>query len=58
MTLKQLVSAVAKAEGKKSEVSVGNIREILKIIADLKPKGSIDCLAKYADYREKKNAWK
>ena len=58
MTVKQLASAIAKAEGKKSEVSIGNIREILKIIADLNPQGSVNCLIGYAHYRKAKNAWK
>jgi hypothetical protein len=35
MTIKQLVSKIAKHEGKKSQTSIGNIREIIKIIIDL-----------------------
>lgn len=35
MTLNQLASKIAKLEGKKSEVSIGNIREILGILSDL-----------------------
>jgi hypothetical protein len=35
MTLKELASAIAKREGKKSQVKIGDIREILRIIADL-----------------------
>lgn len=35
MTLNQLVSAIAAREGKKSQVKVGDIREILRVIADL-----------------------
>jgi len=33
--LKELVSEIAKREAGKSSVSVGNIREILRILADL-----------------------
>lgn len=32
MTLRTLVSKVTKAEGKKVSVSVGNVREIMKIL--------------------------
>jgi len=35
MTLQEFASKVAKAEGKKSQTSIGNIREILKIINTL-----------------------
>lgn len=35
MTINKLASLIAKNEGKKSEVSIGNIREILKVIAEL-----------------------
>lgn len=35
MTLQKFASQVAKAEGKKSQVSIGNVREILKIINTL-----------------------
>ena len=35
MTLNKLASVVAKREGKKSQVAIGNIREILKILAAL-----------------------
>jgi hypothetical protein len=35
MTMKQLASQIAKIEGKKVEVSVGNVREILGILSDM-----------------------
>jgi len=35
MTLNQLASKIAKAEGKKHQATIGDIREILKIIVDL-----------------------
>ncbi len=35
MTLNQLASRIAKAEGKKHQASVGDIREILGILADI-----------------------
>ncbi len=35
MTLKELTRLIALAEGKKSQVKIGDIREILRIIADL-----------------------
>ena len=35
MTLQEFASKVAKAEGKKSQTSIGNIREILKVINTL-----------------------
>ena len=35
MDIKKLASAIAKREGKKVQVSIGNIREILAIICDL-----------------------
>lgn len=34
MTLRELASAIAKKEGKKSEARIGDIREILKILTD------------------------
>jgi len=34
-SIRELASKVAKLEGKKSETSIGNIREILKIVSDL-----------------------
>lgn len=35
MTLKELAAAIAAAEGKKNQVKIGDIREILRVIADL-----------------------
>jgi len=35
MTLNQLSVEVARREGKKSQVSIGNIREILRILCDI-----------------------
>lgn len=35
MTIKEIVKYIADREGKKIEVSVGNIREILAILSDL-----------------------
>lgn len=33
--MRKLASAVAKAEGKKSQVSIGNIRETLKVLVQV-----------------------
>ncbi len=35
MTFQKLASAIAKREGKKSQVRIGDIREILKILVEL-----------------------
>ncbi len=35
MTIRELATEIAKREGKKSQVSVGNVREILGHISDL-----------------------
>ena len=35
MTIRQLASTLAKLEGKKSAVAIGNIREILKCLINL-----------------------
>lgn len=35
MTIRKLASLIAKREGKKSQARVGDIREILSILADL-----------------------
>jgi len=45
MQLSKFVSAVTKAEGKKSSVSVGNMREVLKIV-NKKLKGKLYKLIK------------
>lgn len=34
-TIKEIVAHIAKLEGKKSEVSIGNLREVVGIISDL-----------------------
>jgi len=35
MTLNKLASAIAKREGKKHQASIGDIREVIKIIVDM-----------------------
>lgn len=35
MTLNRMASVIAKREGKKSQVKVGDVREILRILVDL-----------------------
>lgn len=55
MTMQQLASAIAKREGKKHQASIGDIREILRIIVDLQweyedPLGTIQ---KAVDRRER-----
>lgn len=35
MSFSKLASRIAKAEGKKVEVSVGNVREILRVLTDI-----------------------
>ena len=47
-TVTELASEIAKVEGKKSKVNIGDIREVLKIIADMAPLGSLDILAAYS----------
>lgn len=56
MTLKELVSQIAKLEGKNHEASVGDIREILAILADLEAEGWGVCqlLARMAAKRASK----
>jgi len=56
MTIKQLVSAVARLEGKKHEASVGDIREILSILVSLEAagKGVAKSLIRAASRRKKK----
>lgn len=44
MTLNQLASKIAKREGKKSQARIGDIREILGILADLVHETSMDDL--------------
>jgi hypothetical protein len=56
MTIKELASAIALAEGKKSQVKIGDIREILRIIADLMVEDPevMVTLVRYANKRAKK----
>lgn len=62
MTLSTLVSEIAKKEGKKREVPVGDIREILRIIGDLEIEyrivssrpGPLSALDKYVNNKIKK----
>ena len=42
MTLQNLASLIAHAEGKKHEASVGDIREILKLIVDMSAQADTD----------------
>jgi hypothetical protein len=53
MNVKELASAIAFAEGKKSQVKIGDIREILRIIADLAVEDPevIVTLVRYANKR-------
>ena len=56
MKLSELVSKLAKAEGLKKEVSVGNIRELLKVLAvlianDLEVQ---DCFVRYVNKKKVK----
>lgn len=53
MTLRELASAIAKAEGGKVAVRVGDVREILRIIADLAVEDPevIVTLVRYANKR-------
>lgn len=55
LTLKQLISAIAVREGKKSQVKIGDIREILRVIADLAAEDPevIVTLVRYAKKRAK-----
>lgn len=53
MTIKELVSHIAKQEGKKHQASVGDVREIVSLIsdmfyADLNEKEPRDCISTIA----------
>lgn len=55
MTLQQLASLIAKREGKKSQVKIGDVREVLRLICDIDVElslqgktGSIDALYLHA----------
>lgn len=52
----QLASNVAKKEGHKSQSRIGDIREIISIIADMsyKDRGVIDCIVKLGIDRAKR----
>lgn len=39
MSMIKLASEIAKREGKKKEVSIGNIREVLSILTDMEAEG-------------------
>ena len=57
MNIKELASLIAKREGRKSQVSVGDIREILALLCDLyyaDPVALIDLFSKHAQKRNKK----
>lgn len=57
MKLKDLVSKVAKLEGKKHQASIGDVREIIGIISDLvwsNPQDVVVLLAKNGSNRAKK----
>lgn len=52
--MRELCSAIAEREGGKSQVSVGNIREIFRCLADLmieSDKAALDIIADYAARR-------
>ena len=51
---RDLVGKIAELEKGKKEVGIGQIREILRIIADLGPR-SIQILDQYSKRRAKKN---
>lgn len=42
MTINQLASAISVREGKKSQVSIGNVREVLKILCAIVRETTID----------------
>lgn len=42
MSLRKLASIIAKREGKKVPVSIGNIREVLRILADIEAEYVVD----------------
>jgi hypothetical protein len=53
MNIKELASAIAKAEAGKSNVKIGDVREILRVIADLAVQDPevIVALVRYANRR-------
>ena len=55
MKVTDLYKLIAEREGKKSEVSIGNIREIVGIIADLLTNDEVyKCLVKLGKRRAKR----
>jgi len=42
MTLNKLASLIAQKEGKKSQVAIGNIREVIKAIVDIEVESVIN----------------
>lgn len=42
MTLQKLASLIAKREGKRSQAKIGDIREMLGILADILHEGAVD----------------
>ena len=58
MTYKELVAQIATREGRKSQVKVGDIKEILSILADLNAEGTgaLAVLEKLSESRAKKKA--
>lgn len=58
MRLNELVREIAKREGKKSQVQVQDIREILRVLAELiaEDQETLVTLREYAQYRAKYKA--
>lgn len=50
MGFQRLASQIAKREGKKSQARIGNIREILKIIAEMEAEAVLVESSKFNDY--------
>ena len=53
--MKELLKLITEREGKKSQVSIGDLREILKIIADILANDPImmDVFKRYVKQKEK-----
>lgn len=60
MKVVELASLIAKKEGHKSQARIGDIREIISILADMSYESadSIDCIIKLGISRSKKRAKK
>lgn len=54
MKIQTLASLVAKAEGKKSQVKIGDVREVLRVLRDLCRDSSENwfCCSDYLRYRK------